>query len=191
MLFLLQSLFPVTAENKGKPKRVMASALTSAGLLSNLQEITAGLKHRYILHGTPDFLRTFFKLVESRAENLKMDCQLITNPLNHDQVEGIVFPNEQQAVLIRNKRYILSPGLDDVELFFGDRKPQDAQASESESEIKAAISALVKAHSYREEMDEFYWYTTDLDQIFFQRRRVMHQLLALCDGQELWQYFVK
>lgn len=191
MLFLLQSLFPVTAENKGKPARVMASALTSAGLLSNLQEITSGLKRRYILHGSANFLRTFFKLVESRAENLKMACQLIVNPLNHDLVEGVVFPNEKQAVLIRNKCYTLTAGFDDVELFFGDKKPQDALSEEGESEIKSAISALVKAHSYREEMDEFYWYTTDLDQIFFQRRRVMHQLLALCDGQELWQYFVK
>ena len=189
-LFLLQSLLPVTAENTGKPARVIASAITSAGFLSNLQEITAGLKRRYILHGTPDSVRTFFKLVESRAENLQMTCYLITNPLNAGEVEGVVFPKERQAVLCRTKPHTLSAGPNDVALFIGDKIKEERSSEETDPTLKAATAALVKAHSYREEMDEFYWISTDLDQIFFQRRRIMHQLLALCDGQELWQYFV-
>lgn len=193
MLFLLQSLFPVTAENMGRPEKVLGTALTSSGWLSNLQAITNSLKRRYILHGSLTFLRTFFQLAESRAQNLNMKCHLVINPLFPEQVEGIIFPDEEQAVLWDGPHMHLVPGVNDVELHL-DSVEDDGEGSLTngnfEKELKTAISTLIRAHSYREEMDEYYWYSTDLEQLFMQRRRVMHQLLALCDGQELWQYFV-
>lgn len=191
MLFLLQSLFPVTAENMGRPEKVLGTALTSSGWLSNVQGITTGLKRRYILHGSLTFLRTFFQLAESRAQNLNMKCHLLINPLFPEQVEGIIFPDEAQAVLWEQPHMHLVPGVNDVELHLDAVDPKEKDENHDfEKELKTAINTLIRAHSYREEMDEYYWYTADLEQLFLQRRRMMHQLLALCDGQELWEYFL-
>lgn len=192
MLLLLQSLFPVTAENMGRPEKVLGTALTSSGWLSNLQGITSSLKRRYILRGSLPFLRTFFQLAESRAHNLNMKCHLVINPLFPEQVEGIIFPDEEQAVLWEGPHMCLIPGINDVELHLnsGEETVEVGDNKNFDKELKTALSTLIRAHSYREEMDEYYWYTADLEQLFIQRRRMVHQLLALCDGQELWQYFV-
>lgn len=198
MLLLLQSLIPVTAENTGRSNKVLASSITSSGWLSNLQFITEKMKRRYILEGSQAFLRTFFQLAESRAHNLNMRCHLVVNPLMPDQIEGIIFPEEQQAILMQSEIYsernTLSTRPEDIFLTIRSdehdlQKETNFIPEDFDRKMKLALGSLIKAHSFREELDEYYWHTLDLDQLFLQRRRVMHQLMALCDGQELWQYF--
>ncbi|MCK4258639.1 MAG: hypothetical protein KAX49_06660 [Halanaerobiales bacterium] len=191
MLLLLQSIFPVSAENTGEPEKVLTISITSSGWLSELQKITATIKRRYILNGSNSFLQTFFKLAESRAQNLKMKCDLIISPLYPDQIIGILFPDEHQAILAKNDRHGLIPNQNDVTLNFNhDKKEDGAKLKEFEQKLTLGANSFIKAHTYRKELDEYYWHTLDLDQLFTQRRRVMHQLLAHCDGQELWQYFL-
>lgn len=191
MLLLFQSLFPLTAENTGHPEKVLASAITSLGWVSNVENLTARLKRRYILNGSDNFAKTFFKLAESRVENLNMRCKLFMDPLTPEIVEGILFPAEGQVILAKNKHHSLVRRSEDIELYFRQSDDSIQQLTSYEQNLKLAISSLIKSHSYREEMDEYYWYTIDLDQLFIQRRRLVHSLLALCDGQELWEYFIK
>ncbi|AZR74552.1 hypothetical protein BBF96_14845 [Anoxybacter fermentans] len=189
MLLLFQSIFPVTAENKGKPQKVLASSITSSGWISNIQYLTTSLKRRYILHGSPTFLKTFFQLAESRAYNLNMKCQLIINPLNPEQIDGILFPEEEQVILTQNKHHSILLLPHDISLYFNNENNSEVN-NHFERNLNLAIKSFIKAHSYREELDEYYWYSLNLDQFLSERQRVMHQLLALCDGQELWEYFM-
>lgn len=190
MLLLFQSLFPLTAENTGQPEKVLASAITSLGWVSNVEDLTSRLKRRYILNGSDNFAKTFFKLAESRVHNLKMKCKLFTDPLTPETIEGILFPVEGQVILAKNKHHGLVRRSEDIELYFRNNDQSLKQIESSEQNLKMAISSFIRSHSYREEMDEYYWYTIDLDQLFIQRRRLVHSLLALCDGQELWEYFL-
>ncbi len=189
MLLLFQSIFPITAENTGQPEKVLISSVTSNGWVSNIEKLTGELKRRYILKSSDTFARTFFKLAESRAHNLNMKCKLFINPLVPDLVEGILFPEEQQLILSENKCHTLTRRPEDIELYFRNEEVS-ADKDDFEQKLKMAVSSLIRAQSYREEMDEYYWYTLDLDQLFIQRRRLVHKLLALCDGQELWEYFL-
>lgn len=190
MLLLLQSLFPITAEDTGKPERLLFSSITSRGWISNIESLTASYKRRYVLHSSTAFLRSFFQLVESKANNSNMECTLIINPLIPNENEGIIFQKEKQLIISHNPRYLWIKRSQDVELYLADKGSSAAKNETFEQNLSLAINSLIKAHSYREELDEYYWYSLDLDQIFQERIRLMHQLLSLCDGQELWNNFL-
>ena len=190
MLLLLQSLFPITAEDTGKPERRLYSSITSRGWISHIEPLTASFKRRYIIHSSTAFLKSFFQLVESKAINSNMECTLLINPLLPNENEGIIFQKEKQLIIAHSPYYSWNKRPQDVELYLAYNGTSPTKNETFEHNLSLAINSLVKAHSYREELDEYYWYSLDLDQIFQERIRLMHQLLSLCDGQELWNNFI-
>lgn len=188
MLLMLQSIFPLTAENKGSPRKFLASSITSSGWISKLQSMTSDFKKRYIIKGSPTFLRTFFNLVDRKAHNLNMNCHLIINSLEPNEIEGIIFTNEKLAILRHNPHHHLICSKNDITLSFKEDEGQLEDQSYRRN-LKRGIEYFIKTHSYREELDEYYWYSLDLDKFLSQRQRVIHQLLSLCGGKELWEYF--
>ncbi|ACL70876.1 PRK06851 family protein [Halothermothrix orenii] len=186
---VLKGIIKGPAGKPGPERHLFGNAITPQGSVSYLENITEGLKTRYIIKGKPgNGKSTLIKRAGQTIQQRGYFVLYLHNGFNPDSIDGVVIPDLNLAIINGNEPHNIEPASTDDELIdmAGCLIPETlAQYSTEIDEIKKEFSStmnkafknLKKAKQNHDSLEQYYIEAMDFNKVEEKRQQIMKKIL--------------
>ncbi|HEX6923596.1 MAG TPA: PRK06851 family protein, partial [Bacillales bacterium] len=191
---LIEKIFPDTLESDSNPvsKHLFFGAATPKGPVDYIDNLTDGLKKRYIVKGRAGSGKsTMMKKIGRHAEDLGLNVQYFNCAFDPESLDMVIIPSLETAVLDGTAPHVIDPSrpndevVDMFELCINTRVEVDQAEDLKEAEtpykylMQKGTNRLMEAKQKHDELEEYYVQAMDFEAVQRKRDEIISEILSL------------